>query len=314
MTTPISPSNSRGMGWRKPVPVFIPTPPASRPTSDSIFSTTLVRAEGNESKSAAAGSPPPPMPDNWRNVIGNVTRGVRRDSSRFQRGAGSVIIHEPAPVYVGRLSRTTSSTTDDHHTRSARTRFVLEGSLPKTYRPPTPPIPSVRPKSFAVPSRLESQTSLTRPYRMIYPDPPSLIMKDSYQTLRRCSAPSLCLSESTRLPPSVITRPSVQSLSSSDDHTAVSSHAGIGSWYLPDDLQAEWELGLGLQNGKIGIIGSKEANGQTDLPMHYVPASRLRKTKRRSCSGMLWNAMTFFGRGVVSLFVAKPMDTSPATR
>ena len=140
-------------------------------------------------------------------------------------------------------------------------------------------------------------------------------MKDSYQTLRRCSAPSLCLSESTRLPPSVIARPSVQSLSSSDGHTVVSSHAGIGSWYLPDDLQAEWDLGLGLQNGKLGFIGSKEANGQTDLPMHYVPASRLRKkTKRRTCSGMLWHAVTSFGRGVTSLFASKPEDTSTATR
>jgi len=190
---------------------------------------------------------------------------------------------------------------------------VHEGSLPGTYRPPTPPISFARrPMSYAaVPSQLESQISLTRPYRMIYPDPPSLIMKDSYQTLRRCSAPSLCLSENTRLPPSVTARPSVHSLSSSDDHTAVSSHGGIGSWYLPDDLQAEWELGLGLQNGKKGAIGSKEANG---LPMHYVPASRLRKnSKRRSCSGMLWNAVTSFGRGITCLFVSKPMDTSPTT-
>jgi hypothetical protein len=38
----------------------------------------------------------------------------------------------------------------------------------QTYRPPTPPIPSVRrPISFAVPSQLESQPSLTRPYRMV---------------------------------------------------------------------------------------------------------------------------------------------------
>ena len=142
----------------------------------------------------------------------------------------------------------------------------------------------------------------------IYPDPPSLIMKDSNQTLRRCSAPSLCLSESTRLPPSVNARPSVRSLSSSSDgHTAVSFYAGTGSWYLPDDLQAEWDLGL--QKEKKTASGSKEANGQTDLPMHYVSASRLRKTtKRRSCSGVLWNAMTSFGRGIVSLF-----DTSPAT-
>lgn len=303
--TAIAPSNSRGMGWRKPVPVFIPSPPVSRPTSDTIFTTASVSVEGYESKSAAAGSPqrspPPPMPDNWRNIIGNVTRDVRRDSSRFQRGAGSVI-HEPEPAYAG-LSWTASSTTDDHCPRSPRSRFVRESSLPRTFRPPTPPIPSARrPKSYAVPSQL----SPARPYRMIYPDPPSLIMKNSSQTLRRCSAPSLCLSESTRLPPSVNTRPSVQSLtSSSDDHTAVSSHAGTGSWYLPNDLQAEWDLGLalGLQNEKKAVFGSKEANEQTGLPMHHVPASKLRKTtKQRSCSGMLWSAMTSFGRGIMSLF------------
>lgn len=115
MTTAISPSNSRGMGWRKPVPVFIPTPPVSRPTSDTIFK-SLVSAEGIECKSTAAAPPPvsrlfillslrrtffvfSKMPDRWRNVIENVTRDVRRDSSRFQRGAGSVI-REPEPVYV----------------------------------------------------------------------------------------------------------------------------------------------------------------------------------------------------------------------
>ncbi|KAH9179864.1 hypothetical protein EDB89DRAFT_1923587 [Lactarius sanguifluus] len=302
--TALSPSNSRGMGWRKPVPVFIPSPPVSRPIS----------------KSTAAGSSqhsPPPVPDNWRNVIRNVTHDVQRDSSRFQRGAISVI-HEPEPAYVVShlaqsaglgwplndspkgLSRTASSTTDDHRPRS---RWVREASLPRTYRPPTPPIPSARrPKSYAVPSQLESQTSLARPFRMIYPDPPSLIMKDSNQTLRRCSAPSLCLSESTRLPPSVNTRPSVQSLTSSDGHTAVSSHAGTGSWYLPNDLQAEWDLGVAL-----GSQGEKKP--ATGLPMHYVPASRLRKTsKRRSCSGMLWSAVTSFGRGIMSLFETKPMD------
>jgi hypothetical protein len=175
-----------------------------------------------------------------------------------------------------------------------------------------PPLSNGELLSFG-PCRLRPVAHYASVVLQIYPDPPSIIMQDSYQTLRHSSAPSLCLSESTRLP-SVIARPSVHSSSSSDDHTAVSSHGGIGSWYLPDDLQAEWDLGLGLQNGKKGIFGSKEANGQTNLPMHYVPASRLRKTKRRTCSGMLWNAVTSFGRGVVTLFVSKPMDVSPATR
>jgi hypothetical protein len=49
----------------------------------------------------------------------------------------------------------------------------------QTYRPPTPPIPSVRrPMSFAVPSQLESQPSLTRPYRMVsfFPSAPAVFV------------------------------------------------------------------------------------------------------------------------------------------
>ena len=140
-------------------------------------------------------------------------------------------------------------------------------------------------------------------------------MKESYQTLRHSPSLSLCMSEGTRVPASVTHRPSVQSLTSSD-HTVVSSHMELGSWYLPDDLQSEWNLGLtlGQRNDKKTVTGSKDVNREAELPMHYIPASRLRKTrKQRSCSDMLWSAMTFVGRAITSVFKPDPVEPGPAT-
>ena len=60
MTTAIAPSNSRGMGWRKPVPVYVPTPPSSRPTSDT-FAPTFSGGDAGKQLSAEApkdGLPP----------------------------------------------------------------------------------------------------------------------------------------------------------------------------------------------------------------------------------------------------------------
>ena len=53
LMTTIAPSNSRGMGWRKPVPAFIPTPPRSRPTSETSFTLASVFSGGNAGKGPA---------------------------------------------------------------------------------------------------------------------------------------------------------------------------------------------------------------------------------------------------------------------
>lgn len=50
LMTTIAPSNSRGMGWRKPVPAFIPTPPTSRPTSETSFTLASIVSGGNAGK------------------------------------------------------------------------------------------------------------------------------------------------------------------------------------------------------------------------------------------------------------------------
>lgn len=189
----------------------------------------------------------------------------------------------------------------------------------KVYRPPTPPKRSVRrPNSCAVPSMLEVQTSLGSPYRMvryaphmdvswlntpmffqIFPDPPSLHMSNEHRAPRHSPPPSVCLSENTHVPASIRTKPSVQSLMSSEGHTAVSSHADTGSWYIHGYPQAD----VGRQNEKKLAPGTKEVGGKSELPMHYIPASRLKKNKkRRSCSDMLWGTIVSAGRGIASVF------------
>lgn len=54
LMTAIAPSNSRGMGWRKPVPAYIPTPPSSRPTSEASFTLASVVSGGNAGRGPVA--------------------------------------------------------------------------------------------------------------------------------------------------------------------------------------------------------------------------------------------------------------------
>jgi hypothetical protein len=91
----------------------------------------------------------------------------------------------------------------------------------------------------------------------------------------------------------------------------------MGSWYLADELRTEWNLRLSLdrQNEKSAapVSVSKEVGGKSELPMHYIPPSRLRKTqKRRSCSDMLWGAMVSAGRTFASLFKTEPVEPGPS--
>lgn len=116
------------------------------------------------------------------------------------------------------------------------------------------------------------------------------------------------MSESTRKPTSIKTKPSLQSLASSG-HTAVSSHVDIGSWYIPDDVRTEWLLDR--YNGKQMTVVGKETKGDSELPMHYIPVSRLKKQKQRSCTDMLWNAMASAGRAIACLFKTDPVESGP---
>lgn len=300
MTTAIAPSNSRGMGWRKPVPVFVPSPPNSRPTSDT-FTPAPAFSGGDAFKQLTAEGPKdglPPMPDDWPSIVRSFSQDFYHDSSRFRLAVGTTI-PERQPVYA-ELSRTMSSTADYHRPHSSRSHYVQRAALPRIYRPPTPPKRSMRrPNSCAVPSMQEVQSSLGSPYRMIFPDPPSLYMDTSHRARRHSPPPSVCLSENTHIQASVRTKPSLQSLVPSEDHTAVSSHADTDSWYIHGYPQA----GLDQQNGKKIAPGSKEVGGKSELPMHYIPASRLKKNKkRRSCSDIVWGTIVSAGRGIACVF------------
>lgn len=118
----IAPSNSRGMGWRKPVPVFVPTPPHSRPTSGGLFTPASAVSGGDTGKQPPAGVPegglppvsplsphPSPlvraegeltsfkMPDNWLSIVRSVSQGFYHDSTRFHLTARTTI-PETQPV------------------------------------------------------------------------------------------------------------------------------------------------------------------------------------------------------------------------
>lgn len=121
--TAIAPSNSRGMGWRKPAPVYVPTPPSSRPTSDT-FTPAPAFSGGDAGKQPPAEGPKdglPPvsplpvsplpvaraesvltpfkMPDDWMSIVRSFSQDFYHDSSRFRLAVGTAI-PERQPVYA----------------------------------------------------------------------------------------------------------------------------------------------------------------------------------------------------------------------
>jgi hypothetical protein len=112
--TAITPSNSRGMGWRKPVPVFVPTPPSSRPTSNTLTPAPVFsgRDAGNQLPAEGTKDGLPPvspllllttlaraeskltlfkMPDEWLSIVRSFSQDFYHDSSRFRLAVGTAI-------------------------------------------------------------------------------------------------------------------------------------------------------------------------------------------------------------------------------
>ena len=228
MTT-IAPSNSRGMGWRKPVPAFIPTPPTSRPTSETSFTLASIVSGGNAGKGptvAVAGpensqapvSPPFPhlprvsaeseltsfqkMPDNWLHIVRSASQDIYGGSNHIHLTPGSGIPERqlfyavchcscigvsplfndpllgvfPECVFDGRpppsLFTASLCCAQSCYPQGMRTfsRAVMGITyvFVQAFRPPTPPLRSARrPRSCAIPSMLERQTSLGGTYRMV---------------------------------------------------------------------------------------------------------------------------------------------------
>lgn len=134
-------------------------------------------------------------------------------------------------------------------------------------------------------------------------------MNSSHRAPRHSPPPSVCLSDNTHIQASVRTNnPSLQSLTSSEGHTAVSSHTDTGSWYIHGYPKGS----LDQQNEKKPAAGVTEVGGKSELPMHYIPASRLRKNKKRSCSDMLWGTIVSAGRGIACVFETKSVEPASA--
>jgi hypothetical protein len=83
----------------------------------------------------------------------------------------------------------------------------------------------------------------------------------------------------------------------------------MGSWYIDGYPQA----GLDQENEKKMAPGSKEVGGKSELPMHYIPASRLKKKKKRSCSDMLWGTIVSAGRGIACVCARDSVEPVSAT-
>ncbi|KAI0045311.1 hypothetical protein FA95DRAFT_1521598 [Auriscalpium vulgare] len=153
-TTPTTPSTSKGPGWRKPVPQFIPSPPVSAGVLDPPS-----EAGGRMSLSGSTQDDMPPLPQDWRQALDRAFRSTDSESV-VQTGAGSL----PEQMRETVSSPTTVQFLNDPYAKSSRSQLSRKGSMP--YRPPTPPLPSAsRPKSFTTPNAVEARPSL--PYRMV---------------------------------------------------------------------------------------------------------------------------------------------------
>lgn len=214
-------SSSRDMGWRKPVPKFIPSPPISPNQSQSLqytgspTSTTFEYALGRTNpfsmSMASLKGDLPPLPTDWKE---NIDRVIRNESSTnlrslktppispvatspthgFARGChqNSAVTQIPEmdrdryafqEVDLGeRKSRSHRHCADKENIPPPVANYGLRrmamspganestaslSRTPKTYRPPTPPIPS-RKRSSAPPTPVTA--TMNKPMHMIYPD------------------------------------------------------------------------------------------------------------------------------------------------
>lgn len=211
-------STSRDMGWRKPVPKFIPSPPMSPNQSQypqhtgSPTATTfdyLDRTNPFSMSLASLKNDLPPLPDDWRENIDRVTKNESSTNLRSLRTPQiSPVITSPAhgfahgyrhgsesshipdsngdqfqEVDLGeRKSRSHRHFADKENipppvTNHGLKRLVMSpganastvsvARTPKTYRPPTPPLPS-RKKTSAPPTPIT--TTAGKPMHIVYPD------------------------------------------------------------------------------------------------------------------------------------------------
>ncbi|KAG0709707.1 hypothetical protein DFH29DRAFT_993100 [Suillus ampliporus] len=175
---------SRTSSYRKPVPKFIPSPPASPHGSPTSSTRRFSFSHGSINEDA------PPLPPDWRDVIDRAVSRDRRTtstlpaidtvvdpSSHDAHGAdiefsaerlspsttdlgtsGTMTFTPPTPTESYHddelVSRPSSPTPWEHLTRST----VKQPSYQEEYRPPTPPLPNQRKRSRSAESGCDSPT------------------------------------------------------------------------------------------------------------------------------------------------------------
>ncbi|CAA7259827.1 unnamed protein product [Cyclocybe aegerita] len=170
----------RSMSYRKPVPVYIPSPPPSPVTSSPHPSIQEADASGNDA---------PPLPGNWRQVLNAKILEIK---SSKMNDLDAVTWNEKSQTPVEELDITELATppkvtTDSDADKDSLTppstlgapslnvRKKQSRGLPTHYRPPTPPLPSQNKRRNSTPE--PSSTPELRQIRGVYPSgffpPPS---------------------------------------------------------------------------------------------------------------------------------------------
>lgn len=134
------------MSYRKPVPIYVPSPPSSPPFSSSMR-LSLALGPGTDDHT-------PPLPDDWRDII----EQALTDGPENLFMSDEVLIGRPVRPQPSRENRGMGKNHAQGHQvwsedrsalRSAVYSPISPGSgkphkrkLPQHYRPPTPPLPA----------------------------------------------------------------------------------------------------------------------------------------------------------------------------
>jgi len=180
------------MSYRKPAPVYIPSPPPSPPAS-AVPSTR--EKDGKEI---------PPLPDNWQEVLSFKASERNMSTQTFEPLTGSsddqleLDTTEQAPVVPEKPPRYSTNLISDESVRSLaipqahqlpNVRTTRARGLPREYRPPTPPLPSQNMRALDIVAGDGPPISVTPPLRKLYPTGSSLsIFNHHHQPIARGSS------------------------------------------------------------------------------------------------------------------------------
>lgn len=161
------------MSYRKPAPLYIPTPPPS-PVPPAFEAVPLT--EEKDPKEI------PPLPDNWREILSSKVSGRNDSTQTFEPGSNEdeleqVDIPAQAPTVPEKPPQYSTPIVNDELVRSQPSpqghqspnlRSPRARGLPREYRPPTPPLPSQSVRQLDTDIEDAPPNSRTPPPRKLY--------------------------------------------------------------------------------------------------------------------------------------------------